>query len=179
MQTGWPRQPAANVAKLAPGFVSTFSLPALLVAIAATVAWAALVQWRAGRQRHALWKSLVLPAGGAALGWVLLMTLWLPLLDYARSYAPQVERVVEITGNAHCVEFRGFSRAQIAAFQYHGDLRLQPGGAAPGCPWLLVNADDPAYVLEAQVSGWEPVATVARPADRNDTVQLFRRAAKH
>ena len=39
----------------------------------------ALVRWRTGRHRNALWKSLVLPAGGVALAWLLLMTLWLPL----------------------------------------------------------------------------------------------------
>jgi hypothetical protein len=46
-----------------------------------------------GAHRSAIWKSLVLPAGGATLCWLLLMTLWLPVLDYARSYAPQVQRI--------------------------------------------------------------------------------------
>ena len=185
MQTGWPQQPAANVAKLAPGFVSTFSLPLLLVALLATIAWGALVAWRAGRHRAALWKSMVLPAGGAGLGWLLLMTLWLPLLDYARSYAPQVERVVAITGAADCVEFQGFNRAQIAAFQYHGGLRLQAlGSAAPGCRWALVDADSPAPSALSPRSrdsliaeGWKPVALVSRPADRKDTVELYQRPA--
>jgi hypothetical protein len=40
MQTGVPPQPAANVARLAPGFVPSFSLWAVLPAVAATVAWA-------------------------------------------------------------------------------------------------------------------------------------------
>ncbi|MCZ2496657.1 hypothetical protein GN316_07800 [Xylophilus sp. Kf1] len=182
MQTGWPRQPAANVLKLAPGFVSTFSPIALLVAVVATVAWGALVAWRAGRQRHALWKSMVLPAGGAGLGWLLLMTLWLPLLDYARSYAPQVERVVAITGNRDCIEFQGFSRAQIAAFQYHGQLRLVPMyTATPHCPWALVDVDgpEPSPALRQSVieAGWTLVALVARPADRKDTVGLYRRTS--
>ncbi|MDO8278050.1 MAG: hypothetical protein Q7T63_07995, partial [Burkholderiaceae bacterium] len=90
MQTGMPPQPAANVARQAPGFEPTFSLIAFLIALTATLAWAWLVHWRVGRHRAAIWKSLVLPAGGAALSWMLLMTLWLPLLDYARSYAPMV-----------------------------------------------------------------------------------------
>ena len=182
MQTGWPRQPAANVAKLAPGFVSTFSLPALLIALVATVAWGALVWWRAGRQRHALWKSMVLPAGGAGLGWLLLMTLWLPLLDYARSYGPQVERVVALTGDAGCVAFQGFSRAQIAAFQYHGMLRLQPLDiGAPACGWALLDVDGAAQAQQARVAmaarGWTFVAVVPRPADRKDTVDVYRRTA--
>jgi 4-amino-4-deoxy-L-arabinose transferase-like glycosyltransferase len=89
MQTGVPAKPAANVAKLAPGFEPTFSWPVLAVALAATLCWAWLVKWRAGRHRAAIWKSLVLPAGGAALCWLLLMTLWLPLLDFARSTSPK------------------------------------------------------------------------------------------
>ncbi|OYZ20637.1 MAG: hypothetical protein B7Y28_08375 [Polaromonas sp. 16-63-31] len=67
MQTGMPRQPAANVAKLAPGFEPSFSWLAFLAAALATLAWAWLVKWRAGRQRAAVWKSMVLPAGGATL----------------------------------------------------------------------------------------------------------------
>ncbi len=93
MQTGVPAKPAANVAKLAPGFEASFSAPALALAVAGTLAWLWLVRWRTGRHREALWKSLVLPAGGVALCWLLLMTLWLPLLDYARSPRPWVERI--------------------------------------------------------------------------------------
>jgi hypothetical protein len=33
-----------------------------------------------------IWKSLVLPASGATLGWLLLLTLWLPLLNYATTH---------------------------------------------------------------------------------------------
>ena len=39
--------------------------------LAGTLAWLWLVRWRTGRHRHALWKSLVLPAGGVALCWLL------------------------------------------------------------------------------------------------------------
>ena len=63
-----------------------------------TEAAAWLVKWRAGRHRAAIWKSLVLPAGGAALCWLLLLTLWLPLLDYARSYKKLALDVARATG---------------------------------------------------------------------------------
>ena len=92
MQTGVPAKPAANVARLAPGFVpQLLGRWRWLLAVAGTLAWLvarALAHRRA--TAHALWKSLVLPAGGVALCWLLLMTLWLPLLDYARSYRPLV-----------------------------------------------------------------------------------------
>jgi len=61
--------------------------------VLASLTWAWLVHWRVGRHRAAIWKSLVLPAAGAALCWLLLTTLWMPALDYARSYLPLVRRI--------------------------------------------------------------------------------------
>ena len=177
MQTGVPKQPAANVARLAPGFEPSFSFALFLIAIAATLAWARLVKWRIGRHRAAIWKSLVLPAGGAALGWLLLMTLWLPLLDFARSYAPLVRRVGTIVQTPTCVESHGLSRSQIAAFQYHAKLKLKPAGTTAACPWLLVD-DDAAGTLAASVdlTQWRLHSTVSRPSDRDEDVLLYQRA---
>ena len=53
LQTGVPAKPAANVARLAPGFEPVFQWPALLAALAATLAWAWLARWRTGRHRAA------------------------------------------------------------------------------------------------------------------------------
>ena len=177
MQTGFPAKPAANVAKLAPGFVPQFSALALVVALGATAAWCALVWWRAARNRAPIWKSLVLPAGGAALGWLLLMTLWLPLLDYARSYAPQVRAVTALLGDAPgCVQTVGLSRAQVAALQYHGGLTLEQARSASGCEWLVADiASWPAPPNAADASRWQHLATVARPTDKNDHLLVLRR----
>ena len=54
LQTGVPAKPAANVARLAPGFEPVFQPLALLVALLATLAWAWLARWRTGRHRPAL-----------------------------------------------------------------------------------------------------------------------------
>ena len=51
LQTGIPPKPAANVARLAPGFEPSFSFIAFAAALAATLAWAWLVRWRTGRHR--------------------------------------------------------------------------------------------------------------------------------
>ena len=177
MQTGVPAKPAANVAKLAPGFVPQFSALALVVALAATVGWCGLVWWRASRNRAPIWKSLVLPAGGAALGWVLLMTLWLPLLDYARSYTPQVRSVLAAMGpEPGCIQTVGLSRAQVAALQYHGQLSLQRAGLQDECQWLLADiASWPASERMVNAALWELKATLPRPTDKNDHLLLLRR----
>jgi len=178
MQTGVPRQPAANVAKLAPGFEPSFSWLAFLIASAATLAWAWLVKWRAGKHRAAVWKSLVLPAGGATLCWLLLMTLWLPLLDYARSYAPLSREVAKLVGSNSCLEIYGISTAQAAALRYHGQLKLQRATPRPVCPYLLVEATFQSTLAGAvHLPDWVLVTTVRRPADKNENVVLYKRSA--
>ena len=179
MQTGFPAKPAANVAKLAPGFVPQFSALALAVALAATAGWCYLVWWRAARSRAPIWKSLVLPAGGAALCWLLLMTLWLPLLDYARSYGPQVRAVAAVLGpRPGCVQALGLNRAQVAALQYHGGLSLRDAGPQEeDCRWMLVDVSAwPASERAADAALWDLRAIVPRPTDRSDRLLVFRRA---
>jgi 4-amino-4-deoxy-L-arabinose transferase-like glycosyltransferase len=180
MQTGVPRQPAANVARLAPGFEPSFSWFAFLVALAATLAWAWLVKWRTAAHRTALWKSLVLPAGGATLCWLLLMTLWLPLLDYARSYAPMSRQVAKQIGKTGCVEIYGISSAQAAAFQYHGQLTLRQTTPDAGCEFLIVDADSQSTLSTAvNLPDWAFWATLRRPADKNENVLLFKRVTNN
>ena len=178
LQTGIPAKPAANIARLAPGFVPTFSLIALAVALAGTLAWAWLVRWRTGRHRQVIWKSLVLPASGTALCWLLLMTLGLPVLDYARSYSPLVRSVTKYVDQPGCVEELGLSRAQLAAFMYHGQFDLRPAGREPSCPWLLLAAPiQPAAHVSIEMKRWQLVANVRRPSDSDENVLLYRRAA--
>ena len=81
----------------------------------------------------------MLPAGGAVLCWVLVLTLWLPLLDYARSYAPMMREITRTVQSPECVEVLGLSRAQIAALQFHGQLTLRAATHDAVCPVLLVN----------------------------------------
>ncbi|MDD5333475.1 MAG: hypothetical protein PHS32_06990 [Rhodoferax sp.] len=178
MQTGVPSQPAANVARLAPGFQPSFSLFPFVLATAATLAWAWLVKWRVGRHRAAIWKSLVLPAGGAVLCFVLLMTLWLPLLDFARSYAPLVRRAMVLLQAPGCAETHGLSRGQIAAFQFHGHLTLKPATAAASCPWLIVSQDAlPTLPEVVDPANWRLRGSAQHPTDRDETVLIFQRVA--
>jgi 4-amino-4-deoxy-L-arabinose transferase-like glycosyltransferase len=177
MQTGVPSQPALNVARLAPGFVHSFSFTSFFIALIASITWAWLVKWRAGRHRSVIWKSVVLPAGGAALCWLLLMTLWLPLLDFARSYAPLVQQALALMPEKPvCIATYGLTRSQTAAFQFHGGLTLTAFTTDTACPWLIVSDE----ALDAQHglmpnSSWELRGTVRHPADRNEKLYLFSR----
>lgn len=176
MQTGVPKQPAANVAKLAPGFEPSFSALAFGLALLATLAWAWLVKWRAGQHRAAIWKSLILPAGGTTLCWLLLMTLWLPLLDFARSYKSMSKQVAWQVKRQACVEVLGLNTAQIAALRYHQKLNLRPTGPQTSCPYLLVDTKSLSSMGQSvNRAEWERMIMVRRPADRSENVVVFRR----
>ena len=179
MQTGFPAKPAANVAKLAPGFLPEFSAPAFALALLATLAWAGLVKWRIGKHRAALWKSMVLPAAGAVLCWLLLMSLWLPLLNFARSYGPTVQKVQMVTGTASCLQYAGISKAQGAALMFHAQVRLQAASQpSAACPWLVIDEKNQALLADRLTAlGWTPEATAARLGDRSDRILILRPSA--
>ncbi|HET9646273.1 MAG TPA: hypothetical protein VFP68_23615 [Burkholderiaceae bacterium] len=172
MQTGIPARPAANIAKLALGFKPSFSLPRLLIAIAGTLAWLWLVRWRTGRHREAVWKSLVLPASGVALCWLLAMTLWLPALDYARSLRPWVARIARHVAPGACIATAGIPRSQVAALEVHGHYQVDatPGAEQRKCAVLLLPARAPAP------QGWKLIARERRPTEREETTAVYRRS---
>ncbi|HRH89003.1 MAG TPA: hypothetical protein PLO41_19310 [Rubrivivax sp.] len=173
--TGVPAKPAANIARLAPGFMPQFSALALLLALAGTVGWLWLLRWRTGRHREALWKSLVLPAGGVALCWLLLMTLGLPILDYARSNRPLVERIARHVPAGQCIAAPGQSMSLVAALEFFGpyEVDARRSAAQTGCNYLVrvTPVASPGRAPE----GWTRIARERRPTDRNNLTSVYRR----
>jgi len=177
MVTGTPPRIAANVVRLAPGFSLQFSPISFLVAIAGTLAWFVLVRWRTGRHQHALWKSLVLPAGGVALAWLLLMTLWLPLLDYARSNRPWVARLVpHVPMASGCVAAPGYPRSAVAALEQYGGWNVDARGVAADHCAVLLRQERRGQPEVATPDGWEVVARIRRPTDRDESTVVLRRS---
>ena len=129
---------------------------------------------------------MVLPAGGAALCWLLLLTLWLPLLDFARSYAPWVHQIKTIMAQHSasaptCMMSYGLDVGQMTAFHYHGGFDIKPLDSAQApqhaaCEWLLVDNDlRPDLPQVARVNEWKRIQTIRRPSDNDEDVTLYRR----
>lgn len=179
MHTGFPAQTAANVYKLAsPGFRPAFSLWALGWAIAGTLAWLWLVRWRTARHQHVLWKSLVLPASGVALCWLLAMTLWLPVLDQARSYRSLVERTSRhIPPAVRCVAAPGASTSLLAALEYFGHYEVhgQPDAdKVSGCRYLVVSL--PSRDVAPLRAGWRFIARERERTINTESLLVYRRS---
>jgi hypothetical protein len=178
MHTGVPGAPARNIARQVTGFEPVFSAPALVVAAVATLAWLWLVRWRTARHRHALWKSLVLPAGGVALTWLLVMTLLLPVIDHVMSEREWVARLAPHVPAGACIAAPDVSRAAVAALEHHGRWQVdaRPDAAQASRCTVLLRRERHSRHAEAG-AGWHEVARVLRPDERRDGTRVFHRSA--
>ena len=172
MQLGVPAKLAANVAKLSPGYANRFSLTAFVFALAGTLAWAGLVAWRTGRQRHPLWKSVVLPAGGLTLCLVLLATVLLPPFDNARSYRSMVQRILRQVPATGCVAAPDMSRPQVAALEYLGNYRIDAvtPQAATHCDFLFLTR------TKTPGGPWRFIGRERRLRTDEDVIDIYRRS---
>jgi 4-amino-4-deoxy-L-arabinose transferase-like glycosyltransferase len=182
--TGWPVWMARNALKLVPGFKPEFGLVAFAVAAFASVGWILLVQWRLSRRPSVLWRAVVLSSGGLILLWVLLMTLFLPDLNYSKSYASVAQQIAarlppEATaGGAGCIS-TNVMPAQRASFAYFGHLPFA-GVEDTRCDYLLLQdsirlKDDHEFEPAWHVRDWALLWEGRRPSDRDERFRLYRR----
>ena len=145
IMTGVPPKIARNIARQTPGFDADFSLFAFTAAVVASVAWIALIIWRFRSRPTGLWRGTVLSAGGVVACWLLIMTLWLPSINYNKSYrevsngmahALAAERAR--TGRQECVRSSGLGLSQRASFAVFDNLRFELSG---DCPLVLLQGN--------------------------------------
>lgn len=181
IQTGQPERTAVNVLKLVPGAVVGFSPIALGFALLGTALWLWLVRWRTSRRSHALWKSLVLPAGGVALCWLLTMTLLLPLLDQARSYRLLMSRISPYMPRSELVCAPDASVGLLTAMEYFGGYRVDGLAHDPlsmrkqGCGSVVVRIHPKAQ--PPVLPGWRKVAQYNQRTRNSELVVVYRRNA--
>lgn len=177
MQTGVPAKPAINISRLAPGYPREFSWVSLALAGLATLAWLWLVKWRSGRNRHPLWKSLVLPASGVALCWLLVMTLLLPPLNHARSYRSLIQRIAQRVPAQTCVAAPGVARAEVVALEYFGGYKVDAVApvAATRCSYLLLMETRQSPSVPGPT--WQLLARERRNTNEEEITAIYRRKA--
>ena len=178
----WPAKLAHNASKLVPGFVPQFEWLAFIVALAASLGWLYLVWWRLSRQPSVLWRAVVLSSGGVILMWVLVMTLFLPDLNYSKSYENVARQLAAKVAEAPgCVD-SNLAPAQRAAFAYHGRLPFA-GLQGDQCAYLLLQyslkkKDESAVLSRWRLGKSEVVWEGHRAADRDERFRLYRRGNK-
>ncbi len=171
--TGLPARVAKNFTKPAPGFVPEWSWVAFAAAVIATLIWIRLLV----SAPRSPWRAASRWSFGVILSWVLLVALWLPWIDYGKTYRPVSADFRRELGNTPgCIERRGLDEAHRASLDYFDGIRTQPIGPKTEeqnrCIFRIVQATPKS---ERHLAGWTLVLDRARPADRKETLRLYRR----
>jgi 4-amino-4-deoxy-L-arabinose transferase-like glycosyltransferase len=180
MHTGTPHRMAASIARLVPGFVSETGPIALALAAGATLAWLILVGWRVLVRPPMMWRGPALAAGGLVMLWALLTLLFMPAINYNRSFAPmarEVARQISQTASADaCVVADRLLPSHRALFAFHGPLRFQSPSAPGDCEFVL-SRGAPRWRIDEpwRAQQWQLIWEGRRPARADETLRLYRR----
>lgn len=176
LQAGWPTQIAHNIARQTTGYQAYISWPAVAIALAGTLCWIGLVRWRLHSKPSALWRGTVLSACGITLTWLLLVTLWMPALDYVRSYR-SVSAQLSVTLKAltqpqDCVRAAALGVGQRASFYVFNGIDFSYSSKCK----LVLQQTSPQSV-EAGTAGFDGAQVLwegKRGADRREMFRLLR-----
>ncbi|AHI64902.1 ArnT family glycosyltransferase [Burkholderia thailandensis] len=172
--TGFPHPLARNLGRLVPGYEPHFKVLSFVCALAATACWLMLVRWRISRQPKVLWRSVVLSSAGTTLMWVLLMTLWLPIVNYSRTYRDVAQQIAaHLPSDYECISPVRLGDAQIATFAYFGDMHFS---FTDDCD-VILRQDRADFGEPSSISQyvWRLVWEGRRVADRDERFRLYER----
>lgn len=190
---GFPAKIAANFEKLSPGYVPDVIGLELALALLASYAWIRLIIWRTASGSRALWRPMVLSTGGVILLWLLTMTLWIPRIDYAKSFKSLGDSITlavnkhQTAADSNCVADYNLGYAQRATLQYHANVNFIRKGQfkeVAQCGYLLLQDDKRQNLkikvdFESSASGrWDLIWTGNRNSDRHEFFFLYARSAQ-
>jgi 4-amino-4-deoxy-L-arabinose transferase-like glycosyltransferase len=171
--SGFPQGLARTATRLEPGFVFQVQWLSLAFAVLVTAAWWVLIL----RTERSTLRSVTYWAAGMTLIWGLVSTLWLPWIDYGKSYRSVAESLRKaLPARTRCVESRGLGEAQRAVLHYHAGLvtrRAEMHGRTD-CPYLLVQSSTRVRSAEPE-AGWVRVWEGRRQPRDRERLRLYRR----
>jgi len=176
-QSGWPPKIARSIHRQTEGFHSEILWFALITALTGTILWFLLVRWRLMRRPPSLWRGTVLSAAGLITTWLLLVTLWMPTLNYARSYRDVAEELSQAlkrhNAAGDCV-YAAINPGQRASFYVFDQLQFSDQRSCP----LWLQDTSPKYSTEERSRGIPTKAELLwqgrRGGDRNEMFRLLR-----
>jgi len=173
MMTGYPAKIKSRMQFLSGTNDIHLNWVALIIALAISAIWI-LVCIRAKQTN----KSTVTNwAVGMTFGWGLLMTLWLPLLDSAKSYQPVFASLhAALPKNYNCLSSLNVAQPQRLLLNYYTDIKLQPFEASQQLSCDLYLLQDVKGIGDMHPGQeWMMIWKGKRTADRKEGFRLFKR----
>lgn len=174
MVFGWPERLARRVVILEPGFVGRFDLFYFSLALVVSLWWI----WLLFSLPRSSYRCLTRWSAGLATVWLLAVSLWLPWIDYGKSYRQLAADLArQLPQQQGCIAAQNLGDAQRASFAYFERLRFSPlhRSGETHCHWLLVQGNSRNELAPAG-RGWQRVWEGSRPGDRKERFRLYRRA---
>ncbi|HWT28211.1 MAG TPA: glycosyl transferase [Methylophilaceae bacterium] len=171
MMTGWPAKIAERMQVLSAIAEPHFRLPAFLAALLVTVIWCVVV-FNAKRSNRA---AVTDWAVGITMTWSLLMSLWLPWIDSARSYEKVMHQIATAApAGFACITSRNLGAAQQALLHYYTDIQTQPFETTQrmDCDLYLIQDERGRDKIEPGPS-WQLIWHGKRPTDRRESFRLY------
>lgn len=171
MVAGTPARIAKNFAKIEPGFVAQFSWPSFAAAAVLSLAWL----WLIFNSPRSPLRATVHWAAGMTLTWCLLMALWLPWVDYGRSYrAVAASLKSALPDGAGCIAGRSLGDSQRASFHYFAGVLTVPESnwGAARCGLFLSQGTARSEDLPPG-AGWRKIWEGNRRGDRVERFRLY------
>lgn len=172
MTTGWPAKLAERMQFLSGTIKGHFSWLAFIGAGAITLIWL-LVTINAKRSNRA---AITDWAVGITMAWSLLMTLWLPWIDSAKSYENMMLSLKKaMPRNYACINSRNLGNAQRALLDYYTDIRplALETGQMLDCDLYLIQ-DERGRDKVNPGKNWKLIWHGKRPTDRRESFRLYR-----
>jgi 4-amino-4-deoxy-L-arabinose transferase-like glycosyltransferase len=172
IMTGYPAKLSARMHVLSGLTEAHINIPALIIALFVTLVWGITINAkRSNRAAVTDW------AVGITMAWSLLMALWLPMIDSAKSYQGVMFNLKDALPKRHdCINSTGFGRPQQALLDYYTDLRVLPlkNTVKPSCSLYLVQEDqNHGHINPGE--GWKMIWQGHRPADRHEKFRLYQK----
>jgi hypothetical protein len=184
MVLGWPQRLAARSEILNPGFAGTVQPFFFLLALAATLWWI----WSLASLPRSPYRCLARWSLGLVMVWLLAASLWLPWIDYRKSYRLLAREVVShlpedlarrAAAGDDCIVAWNLGAAQRASLAYFEGLHLQRapmGKDNKRCRWLLLQTMR--AEMPPDMKGWYKVWEGRRASDRRELFLLYRRGER-
>ena len=175
MNYGWPAKLAERSMYFSPYYTPDISMMPMLVAVLFTPVWLWAITRKhiRGRQAVTNW------AAGVTLAWALMMTLFLPWLDAAKSHAPVVAQMQAampqewrqaVADGRSCVSVDADAVTARIVWAQYSAIPLSVDNS--GCEYRLVQQPRGS----AAPAGWQILWQGARPRNKTEGFALLKKA---
>ena len=175
---GWPERLARQATRLHAGFTGEFNALAFGFALTFTIVWL----WMIVTSPRSPMRGIMHWMAGLTLFWVLIAALWMPWINYGKTYRPVSAALAKaLPADYGCIAGANLQDSIRASLDYFDDIRTVPLNNAAGkrCDTLLIYGE-PRNPNGLANAGWQQTWQGQRPGDRhrNTLFHLYRREAK-